>query len=941
MLKVFYSYCHRDESLRERLEIHLAMLKNAKYISDWHDRKILPGDYWDQQINSELETADIVLLLISPDFLASPYCLDIEVQRALELHRQNKLLVVPIILRFCDWQLAEFRSLQCLPKDAKPICSTHWENEDAAFLNVVEGIKKVVNVVRERKNTSASIPIPSKLRFDIGGYNYYIERYLLLNNTFIGIDFGTSTSVVSVARLDEQKNSVSIRNIPFPFESPAYGIQESELVPSVLYNDKRSGQLFSGMEAKSKKFEEKTVPGVNYWSSFKMGLGKDEGAIYTESELKGQDNGLKILNDKDATLVFLYSLKRRILDYIKQEKLSHNLKLSISIPASFEANQRRELLEVIKEVGFDDHEELFIDEPNAAFLNYIQENSAEVQFGGARSERQYTLVFDFGAGTCDISILEYGKKNQGFYSKNIAISKFEHLGGDDIDREIARQFLFMEFCEINALDPDLITSLEYEDYFEGKLKTSAEALKIKVCEKLKKSKLLITKDMTLCYDEPLILIYKGTPYTYESQSLSINQFKEIMLNFLEESGESESSIYYVINSALRKAKMQPGDIDNILMVGGSCKNPLIEASLRNHFLNAEFLIPNDLQVQVAKGAAIHSLLSQGMNKRPIAPIVSESISILLQNKKHLNIIQQGEEIPRFKSITEQLGIQANGQRTIEIPLYVSGEDKMLQNVVIHFEKGFQRQDIISISSEINQNKIVTIKVLCNNQQLDIRTFSPFANEILSPYKRAVKEVEREINNLLASGSKKSEKKVTELVDSLLLYHTSANNYKAAMETTIKYYPNRYSDISYFADCAGYNKLAREYVIKAYNSNPNDTNAFNVAQSLTPDSSDYFHYMQIAADLGNTAAKVIIAVRQIAEGKEAGRNMLFEPFDILYRKFQNDPSELNMNDLDDLILAAEYLGYDLLVEQVHIYIDKRNTIKLGNELFHEANLLKER
>lgn len=918
------------------------MLKNAKYITDWHDRKILGGENWDYKINSELENADIILLLISPDFLASSYCLDIEVQRGLELHRQKKSIVIPIILRFCDWQLAEFKSLQCLPKDAKPICSTYWENEDAAFLNVVDGIKKVINVIRERKNIEASKPLITKLRFDIGGYDYYVNKSLLRNHTFIGLDFGTSTTVVSIAKLDEQTQALKIETISFSFSTPPIGIQWTDLIPSVVYYDLHGNQLSIGMEAKIKKFAGTTLPGVNYWSSFKMGLGKDEGAIYTNSLLKGQISGWKILNDKDATLVFLKNIKKWIFEYIKQEQYSMDLKLSVSIPASFEANQRRELLEVIKEVGFEEHEELFIDEPNAAFLNYLHENNIVEDFSGGQPDRQHTLVFDFGAGTCDISILEYGKKNQGFYSKNIAISKFEHLGGDDIDRTIAQELLFIEFCESHSLDPEIITDTEYEDFFEGKLKPAAEALKIKVCEKLKRSKDYLRKDVTLCYDVPIVLTYKGKSYNYESQCISTNEFQNIMTKFLDTSGKNESSIYYVINSALRKAKMQPNDVDNILLVGGSCKNPLIEKSLREHFPITNFLIPGDIQVQVSKGATIHSLLSQGLNKRPIAPIVSESISIVLQGKKHLNLIQQGDEIPLFKSIKDPLGVQINGQRIIEIPLYVSGEEKMLQNVIIQSPNGFQRQDIFSISAEINQNKIVTIKVLCNNQQMEVRHFSPFANEVLSPYKRAVKEVEREINNLLAAGAKKTDRKITNLVDSLILYHTSANNYKEAMETTIKYYPNKYSDISYFANNAGYTKIAHDYVVKAYQNNPNDTNAFNVAQSLTPESSEYFYYMQIAADLGNTAAKVIISVHKIELGNEEARIELLGPFDTLYTTYQNDPSQLSVNDLDDLILTAEYLGYNTLIEDIHSYIDNMHSkINSGSELFHEANLLKER
>ena len=102
-LLLFYSYAHEDELLREQLEKHLSLLKRQGFISGWHDREILPGATWAQEIDVHLESASIVLLLVSPDFLASDYCYEVEMQRALERHRCGETRVIPIILRPCDW----------------------------------------------------------------------------------------------------------------------------------------------------------------------------------------------------------------------------------------------------------------------------------------------------------------------------------------------------------------------------------------------------------------------------------------------------------------------------------------------------------------------------------------------------------------------------------------------------------------------------------------------------------------------------------------------------------------------------------------------------------------------------------------------------------------------------------------------------------------------
>jgi hypothetical protein len=147
-IEVFYSYSHRDERFRQKLENHLAILKRGGFISDWHDRRITAGKEWAGQIDSHLHSAKIILLLISDDFLASDYCHDIEMKRALERHEAGEARVIPIILRPVDWKGAGFAHLQALPKDGKAV--TDWASRDTAFKNVAEGIRRVVEELRPR-----------------------------------------------------------------------------------------------------------------------------------------------------------------------------------------------------------------------------------------------------------------------------------------------------------------------------------------------------------------------------------------------------------------------------------------------------------------------------------------------------------------------------------------------------------------------------------------------------------------------------------------------------------------------------------------------------------------------------------------------------------------------------------------------------------------------
>jgi len=149
-MDVFCSYSQKDEKLRGRLETHLSNLKRQKIISSWHDHKITAGEKWAGQIDQHLETAHIILLLVSADFLASDYCYDIELRRAIERHEAGEARLIPIILRPCDWQEALFGQYQALPKNGRPV--TLWNPQDAAFAHIASGIRQAVEHIHANKS---------------------------------------------------------------------------------------------------------------------------------------------------------------------------------------------------------------------------------------------------------------------------------------------------------------------------------------------------------------------------------------------------------------------------------------------------------------------------------------------------------------------------------------------------------------------------------------------------------------------------------------------------------------------------------------------------------------------------------------------------------------------------------------------------------------------
>lgn len=140
MAMVFFSYSHKDEALRDQLEAHLALLRNQGLIEAWYDRRILPGSEVDDSIFGKLESADIILLLVSSDFISSPYCYSREMTRAMERHDAGEARVIPVILRHCDWQTAPFGKLMAVPRDGKPV--TSWTDMDEAFTDVTRQVRR-------------------------------------------------------------------------------------------------------------------------------------------------------------------------------------------------------------------------------------------------------------------------------------------------------------------------------------------------------------------------------------------------------------------------------------------------------------------------------------------------------------------------------------------------------------------------------------------------------------------------------------------------------------------------------------------------------------------------------------------------------------------------------------------------------------------------------
>lgn len=141
-VQIFCSYSHKDSKYRSELEVFLSNLRQQGLVQVWHDRLIEPGMDWAQEIDRNLNHANLVLLLVSADFMASQYCMGIELRQALKRQKAEGVRVVPILIRECDLVGAPFSSLQWLPTGSKPV--KKWKDRDSAWTDVAKGIRQVV-----------------------------------------------------------------------------------------------------------------------------------------------------------------------------------------------------------------------------------------------------------------------------------------------------------------------------------------------------------------------------------------------------------------------------------------------------------------------------------------------------------------------------------------------------------------------------------------------------------------------------------------------------------------------------------------------------------------------------------------------------------------------------------------------------------------------------
>lgn len=784
-----------------------------------------------------------------------------------------------------------------------------------------------------------------------------ISKYasLLSGKTFIGIDFGTSTTVASYIRLSDDKSSITVEPIKIAQALPDGRTSRNHLVPSCIAINPADGSILFGLGAKELQYQLKE--GIDVWSSFKMELGVDQGPKYRNTKLRQGDRDVVIENAQDAAREFFKFLRRGLNDFIKTEALSPNISLAVSVPASFEANQRRDLIQALDDAGFEIDEACLIDEPNAAFLSYLHESWVQKNSFAdfLKDESRNILVFDFGAGTCDISILRISVADRTVKSKNLSISRFLALGGNNIDRMIAEKILLPQMLAQSSCESS-VTSENIESIVIPRLMPVGERLKIQ-CSKWLSQKGL--QDVADCsglpetitdHDIPDLLLGKNR-LSLRGPTIRLSEFAEIMASFVESLREDtdfdellsqEKSIFTPIYSALNKSSLDKTELNSILFIGGSSENPIIQSAIKEHFGRfVDALIPRDLRTHVSQGAAFHSFAHHAFGADVIQPITSEPI-LLVTNGGRLDVLlDAGSEVPTTEVRTSHFEVPSDRQQKIELPICVTSEDKILSVLCIDPPQGqfFKMGQDVVVRVSMTSDKLLTIEVQIDGEFVASELLNPLANTPLSREEAAFLRARQDFSKVILAnrGVKPPVKAVIEFADAC----SEVKRYLQAAETyeLVEYIDpdqNQAVSICFNYDRAGKREKAELWSDKAYSRNVTAVSAFNAAvfKHRSGDNKATKKLLEESLKISPYYTSALIFLADVLDELGEPDTSLYEKA-IVFLKRELKAGIIDEDDCARLIRVAGLVGDKTTKREAELFIEKLNR---NFDLYNPENLI---
>lgn len=783
--------------------------------------------------------------------------------------------------------------------------------------------------------------------------------------TYVGIDFGTSTSVASIATVREGGKGLETKAIDIKqFDDLGREIH-SYLVDTCLAWV--NGQLLFGVGAAALK--QNLTPEQTIWTSFKMGLGIDLGPVYNRTALPEGKYDYTIEKPQDAAAVFLKLLCDGIREYVATNELPKKIYYTVTVPASFEPNQRNDLFNALEFAGIERNEISLMDEPNAAFLSYLidmESRSKESRFVEVlKGKKSNVIVFDFGAGTCDISILEVSVAKDSILSRNLGISKFWALGGDDIDKAIVENILLPQLCEGRGIAKYLFTTNQLKTQVLPYLKPIAESLKIACCEIAEQNSWATIKDLkrsnkvvTTKPGKPLNILSKEAAtskaelkeWKIAEPQIRLDEFAEIMALFVAESSDFDGEIEIIdvlqpIDNAIEKIDLLVEDIDMVLFIGGSCENPLIRHSVSQHlgrFVNS--VTPRDLRAHVSQGAALYTLLLRGANINPIKPITSESIYVMTVGEILEPVIKAGSEVPSKGVIKDELIVTRDGQKTIDLPFFSGSKNKLLGHITINAPKkssGFKRGEKVKIQWSISKEKILNVEAKVGTLRKVAEFHNPQANEEITPEVLNMLKARQDFNSSILQGNGRPEAKIALTYANAAMTASSWRLAAEMFEAVEKLSPasDHSTNICYCYSMDGDRKTSAKWSKIAYERKPSAVTSYNLALDYKRERNEpqYEFLMQecLEHDPDFTLALVNYGSYLMSKGDSLGVEYLERAHSLL--AFEMNEGCITKSEISTLRTTSEKLGKTKQLALITEW-ESENSNNNGSNVFNQGTLV---
>ena len=620
------------------------------------------------------------------------------------------------------------------------------------------------------------------------------QNEVLANKLCVGIDLGTTTTVTCVVDSQDvkltQSLTIPVKHINVKQQSPAEydnDIIDSKVASIVAFSN---GKVYVGRNL----YHLKGRPGFefkkNIFYHWKLELGIDHHPMYPNAISEKVDMPYKIAGG--------------ILNYVKKVGLQKDTleNTIITVPASFQANQRNDVLKAATMASIQISDQMLIDEPNAAFLGYFNRLPDDEKSSWSKTiKNSNVLIVDFGGGTLDLSILNVDfKYDTGIALSNIAISRYNDLGGQDLDMLLAEEFLFPKYAEQNQN----ISAAPLSDLYNiilPQIATIAERLKIGICQKINlrvADKLASEVNLdTVSFKETLTEIqYKGEVISLDPVTITADEFQTFFSKIFvgndykfKHQDKTVTSVSKSINLILEKAELGLNEINFVLLAGGSSFNPFLASMIKQKLHESKILISHEPDKLIAEGAAVYSYFYYAHGISLITPITSETIGITLAGSRFFPIIEKGKSLPQKISLPS-FQLQTNINNQIVVPICINGNDFPIGEIRSDLKTMYDIDSVVKIEAELNTDKVFKMKVYINEDYIGEALFdNPYTLGKISEEEKELYEIKSNLNTAIQQKNFSNEKKFQR---DIIWKFSKVKNYKGCLEAA-ENYSKRFDD----------------------------------------------------------------------------------------------------------------------------------------------------